>query len=603
MSRSPVDGGAKDPSQSYLDSWGELAGLIRKGRSFSGKERNCCFLNLRNGRFADVSSVTGLDHIDDGRTVALSDWDGDGDLDLWLANRTGPRLRFMRNDLGTGKDFAAFRLQGDPARGCNRDAIGARVEITLGAGATGRRTRTLYAGDGYLSQSSKWIHIGLAQGDSIAQVNVRWPGSRKPELFEGVSATGGRYRLVQGSGRAVAQKRRAAAAGISPGAVTAPELSDAAQIRFSQRPPVPELSYKNLAEVSTPIAVRSGRPLLVNLWATWCLPCLKEIREFNTHAEELSAAGVDLLLLNVDSLSLGDKVDKARVRQLVGKLTPGLKGAGLAAGFADKTLVGQFEDLQRELVYRQRQLPLPSSFLIDPQGRLAAVYKGPVSVEELKRDAALAKAPPADLRDGAVPFAGRWSGDLFQSHILAIAGVYLEGRYREDAIFQLEKFIREQAGADLSSMPQQELLNHHTRLGDVHDMLGMIALQSGKPGEAITHYQAALKAGPDRLSSLVVLAKVYSSHPDDAVRNARQALVLASRACELTRNNHPDALDALAAAHAEGGNFQEAIKTAQRAIGVARKRGAERIAAAINRRLRLYESGKPFRQTGGAGPR
>ena len=226
MSRSPVDGAARDPSQSYLDSWGELAGLIRKGRSFSGKERNCCFLNLRNGSFADVSSVTGLDHIDDGRTVAFSDWDGDGDLDLWLANRTGPRLRFMRNDLGTGKDFAAFRLQGDPARRCSRDAIGARVEITLGAAAGGRRIRTLYAGDGYLSQSSKWIHIGLAEGDSIAQVHVRWPGSRKPELFAGVSA-GGRYRLVQGSGRAIAQKRPAAATGIAPGEVTAPQLSDA----------------------------------------------------------------------------------------------------------------------------------------------------------------------------------------------------------------------------------------------------------------------------------------------------------------------------------------------------------------------------------------
>ena len=598
MSRSPVDGTAQDPSQSYLDSWGELAGLIRKGRSFSGKERNCCFLNLRNGSFADVSSVTGLDHIDDGRTVAFSDWDGDGDLDLWLANRTGPRLRFMRNDLGTGKDFAAFRLQGDPARRCSRDAIGARVELTLGSAAGGRRIRTLYAGDGYLSQSSKWIHIGLAEGDSIAQVHVRWPGSRKPELFAGVSA-GGRYRLVQGSGRAIAQKRPAAATGIAPGEVTAPQLSDAAQIRFSQRPAVPKLAYKNLDDVSAPIEVQSGRSLLVNLWATWCLPCLKEIKEFNTHAEELSAAGVDLLLLNVDSLSLGDKVDKARVRELVAKLSPKLKGAG----FADKALVGQLEDLQRELVYRQRQLPLPSSFLIDPQGRLAAVYKGPVSAEELKRDAALAKAPPADLRNAAVPFRGQWSSDLFQSHILAIAGVYLEGRYPEDARFQLDKFIREQAALDLSSMEQEELLNHRRRLGDVHDMLGMIALQSGRAAQAIPHYQAALKASPDRLSSLIVLARVYSSHPDGAVRDAGEALALASRACELTRNNHPDALDALAAAHAEGGNFQEAIKTAQRAIGVARKRGAERIAAAINRRLRLYEAGKPFRQTGAAGQR
>ena len=131
----------------------------------------------------------------------------------------------------------------------------------------------------------------------------------------------------------------------------------------------------------------------------------------------------------------------------------------------------------------------------------------------------------------------------------------------------------------------------------------MIALQSGEAAEAIPHYQAALKANPGRLRSLIVLAKVYSSHPDSAIRNAGEALALASRACELTRNNHPDALDALAAAHAEGGNFQEAIKAAQRAIGLARKRGAERIAGAINRRLRLYEAGKPFRQAAAAPPR
>ena len=135
MSRSPVDGGSADPSQSYLDSWGELAGLIRQGRSFSGKERNCCFLNTRDGHFADVSSATGLDHIDDGRTVALSDWDRDGDLDLWLANRTGPRLRFMRNELGKGDRFVAFRLRGDPGRGCSRVRVGtAATPATRGSG-------------------------------------------------------------------------------------------------------------------------------------------------------------------------------------------------------------------------------------------------------------------------------------------------------------------------------------------------------------------------------------------------------------------------------------------------------------------------------------
>ncbi|MCH2365672.1 MAG: ASPIC/UnbV domain-containing protein [Planctomycetes bacterium] len=602
MSRSPVDGDSADPSQSYLDSWGELAGLIRQGRSFSGKERNCCFLNTRDGRFADVSSATGLDHIDDGRTVALSDWDRDGDLDLWLANRTGPRLRFMRNELGKGDRFVAFRLRGDPGRGCSRDAIGARVEVEVGGPESGRRIRTLYAGDGYLSQSSKWVHLGLGESTSIRQVSVRWPGNRRPESFQGVKA-GGHYLLAQGSGRAAPGRRPAPNSPLAAGASEAPELSDAARIRLSQRPAVPTLSYKGLGGERGAIKPRAGRALLVNLWATWCLPCLKEIGEFNSHADELNAAGVDLLFLNVDNLSLGENVDDAKVARLLGKLGGELLGPGPPAGFADKALVGRLEDLQRELIYRQRQLPLPSSVLIAPGGRLAAVYKGPVSAAELIEDAALAKTPPADLRGAAVPFPGRWGGDEFQTNVIAIAGVYLEGKYPGDAVFQLEKFIGEQNALDTSSLPPQELLHHRRRLADVHDMLGMIALQSAKPAEAVKHYQAALAVSADRLRTLVVLAKVYSSHPDNSVRDGREALALARRACELTPSSHPDALDALAAAHAENGDFEAAAAAAREAVAAARKRGATQIAASISRRLRLYEAGRPFRQGGGPGPK
>ena len=597
-----MDGGIADPSQAYLDSWGALAGLIRKGRSFSGKERNCCFLNTRNGRFADVSSVTGLDHIDDGRTVALSDWDRDGDLDLWLASRTGPRLRFMRNELGAESRSVSFRLRGDPARKCSRDAVGARVELTLDHKDSPRRVRTLYAGDGYLSQSSKWIHFGLGEDDRIVQVGVRWPGSRKLELFEG-AGPGERYLLRQGSGRATPGKKPPPPTALAAGAIEAPELSDGAQIRFSERPAVPALVYKTLDGGTGSIRPRPGRALLVNLWATWCLPCLKELREFSSHAAELEAAGLDLLFLNVDSLSLGADVDRAKVAQLLEKLAGELEASATTNGYADKALVGKLEDLQRELIYRQRQLPLPSSFLIDPDGRLAAVYKGPVSSAQLTADAELARKPPADLRNAAVPFPGRWGGDKFQSNVIAIAGVYLEGRYPDDAAFQLKKFIKEQASIDTGSLSPQDLVNHRRRLGDVHDMAGMISLQTSKPTEAIEHYQAALAANPDRLRTLIVLAKVYASHPEDAIRDGQKALELATRACELTSNNHPDALDALGAAHAENGDFEKAVAVAGRAVAAARARGAGGIAASISRRVRLYEAGKPFRQGGGPRPK
>jgi hypothetical protein len=60
--------------------------------------------------------------------MALVDWDGDGDQDVFLTNRTGPRVRFLRNDQTTGNAHVTLELRGTRA---NRDAVGARVELTL----------------------------------------------------------------------------------------------------------------------------------------------------------------------------------------------------------------------------------------------------------------------------------------------------------------------------------------------------------------------------------------------------------------------------------------------------------------------------------------
>ena len=102
--------------------------LVHQGRSFSGHERNCCFLNTRAEQFANVSSISGLDLADDARGVSIVDWDQDGDLDVWIVNRNGPQVRFLRNDIPAEHHFVALQLEG---RSCNRDAIGARVEVVV----------------------------------------------------------------------------------------------------------------------------------------------------------------------------------------------------------------------------------------------------------------------------------------------------------------------------------------------------------------------------------------------------------------------------------------------------------------------------------------
>ena len=203
-------------SQTASQSAALLHKWVRGGRSFSGNERHSCFLNTGAAQFADASAVSGFDLPDDGRAMGMVDWDSDGDLDAWIVNRSAPQLRFLRNDIGNRCNFVALRLVGSR---CNRDAVGARVELyradshedvlpsdafrkTIAIGTTDQPDtfiRTLRAGDGYLSQSTKWLYFGLGKSNADVRAIVRWPGGAGEDF--GKLQPNRRYRLIQGTGR------------------------------------------------------------------------------------------------------------------------------------------------------------------------------------------------------------------------------------------------------------------------------------------------------------------------------------------------------------------------------------------------------------------
>ncbi len=143
----------------------------RQGYSWSGYERNCCFLNRAGGEFTDASAVSGFDFQDDARAIALTDWDDDGDLDVWVTNRTAPRVRFLSNANSSHHAWLKVLLQGT---NCNRDAIGARIELSREVPGN-PLCKTLRAGSGYLAQSSKWIHFGLGDDSGQVTLTISWP--------------------------------------------------------------------------------------------------------------------------------------------------------------------------------------------------------------------------------------------------------------------------------------------------------------------------------------------------------------------------------------------------------------------------------------------
>jgi hypothetical protein len=222
----------------YEDSWEAIYNLIDEGASWSGNERDCCFLNTRTPVFADVSAATGLNFPDDGRAVAMADWDFDGRLDIWVTYRTAPRVRLLHNASRGTQHFVMLRLQGTT---CHRDAIGARVELQSADGS--QQIRTLHAGDGYLAQSSKWLHFGLGGTTGIEKLTVRWPGGAA-ESFAGITADS-HWVLVQGSGRAARWEPPRSRMPLDPGPLKLPDLPDTARTWISGRVPFPGEFYNS----------------------------------------------------------------------------------------------------------------------------------------------------------------------------------------------------------------------------------------------------------------------------------------------------------------------------------------------------------------------
>ena len=172
--------------EDYRQSWGQVSQAMNDGKSWSGHERHSAWVQTTDGRFVQVAGALGMDFDQDGRSMATVDWDGDGDLDLFLRNRTAPGLRYLENQ-STGprlalrvetefskKQGAGADLERDLEQDLERsiDAIGARVLIQTSQRQWMHEVR---AGGGYLAQSQPLVVQHLRPKESIQQIRIAWP--------------------------------------------------------------------------------------------------------------------------------------------------------------------------------------------------------------------------------------------------------------------------------------------------------------------------------------------------------------------------------------------------------------------------------------------
>ncbi len=126
-----------------------------------------------------------------------------------------------------------------------------------------------------------------------------------------------------------------------------------------------------------------------------------------------------------------------------------------------------------------------------------------------------------------------------------------------------------------------------------HYGLGMSHRSQGRYAEAERAYLGAIKAQPAFAPAYNSLAWLLATCPDDKVRDGKRAIEYATTACKLTGWKEPGSLDTLAAAYAEAGQFEEAIRYQTRALGDPTFKA--RFGPAARQRLKLYQQQKPFR--------
>jgi tetratricopeptide (TPR) repeat protein len=126
--------------------------------------------------------------------------------------------------------------------------------------------------------------------------------------------------------------------------------------------------------------------------------------------------------------------------------------------------------------------------------------------------------------------------------------------------------------------------------------LASVLIRAGQSDAAVAQFREALRLQPDSPPALTSLAWVLAVDPSDRVRSGPEAVTLAERACRLTRFRDPSFLGTLAAAYAEAGRFEDAIRTAGQARDLARAAGNQRLAERNQQLLEMYRAGKPFHE-------
>jgi tetratricopeptide (TPR) repeat protein len=525
VSQSPPDA---HPTVPYELGWNAINELIRSEGTWAGYLRNVFFYNNGDGTFADISGVVGLDFADDSRAFALADFDHDGRLEIALKNRRGPQLRILRCDAAHLGNALALRLRGTKS---NRDAVGAVVVLRT---SEGRQMKTLQAGTGFPSQHTKEIFFGIGKAVS-ASAEIRWPGG-DVQHFEGLPANH-RVEIEEGSEkfRPVAFRPHQPLSVIPPPPEAEPPPA-ACETWLVDPILAPEFELPDANGQSHVLSALRGRAVVLNFWATSSPPSVETLKTLDRSLAASKPDTLEVLAINVDKAQ-----EAAQVRAFIRA-----HSLRVPVLLANEDVTAIYNLVYHFMFDRRRDLGLPTTFLLDPQGFIVKVYQGTVDARRLSEDCGRISQTPEARAKLALPFPGTLYLGEFRRNMFTYGAAFSQRGYFDQAVrefslalesdpdyaeahYNLGTLYLKQGKVEEARRHLERAVELRHEYPDALNNLGLLAAQGGDSPAAIRYFQQAIDQRPDYALAFYNLGNVYrrEQHFSEAQQALERAVALA----------------------------------------------------------------------------
>jgi tetratricopeptide (TPR) repeat protein len=165
-----------------------------------------------------------------------------------------------------------------------------------------------------------------------------------------------------------------------------------------------------------------------------------------------------------------------------------------------------------------------------------------------------------------------------------------------DAYFNLGTVFFQQSRIEQAIAQWQKALAIHPRDAEAHRSVASAIRKQGNVKEVIAEYEQALNITPEDSVALNNLAWILATSSDASMRDGTRAVTLAVKAVQASDGTDPNFVRTLAAAHAEAGQFVEAVATAETAKALASTQGKPGLASRLEDEIALYQARVALRE-------